>query len=66
MKEKDIGGAKSSYFRITYKQMMGRKNLFKVGVLKKYVIKKGLDENQKKSVALSIFLEVSNTFRSLQ
>ncbi|GAA6167130.1 hypothetical protein [Sessilibacter corallicola] len=46
--------------------MMGRKNLFKVGILKKYDIKKGLDENQKKSVALSIFLDVSHAFESLQ
>lgn len=66
LKETDIGGARSGYFRITYKQMMGRKNLFKVGILKKYDIKKGLDENQKKSVALSIFLDVSHAFESLQ
>jgi hypothetical protein len=46
--------------------MMGRKNLFKVGILKKYDVKKGLDDNQKKSVALSIFLDVSHAFESLQ
>lgn len=46
--------------------MMGRKNLFKVGILKKYDVKKGLDDNQKKSVALSIFLDVSHAFEGLQ
>ncbi|PCK07367.1 MAG: hypothetical protein COA42_14600 [Alteromonadaceae bacterium] len=66
LNEKDSGGSKQGYFRVTYKQMMGRKNLFKIGVLKKYEIKKGLDNNQKKSVALSIFLDVSHAFEGLQ
>ncbi|WAK03329.1 hypothetical protein [Methylobacter sp. YRD-M1] len=66
LKEKDSGGAKPGYFRVNYKQMMGRKNLFKVGILKKYDVKKGLDDNQKKSVALSIFLDVSHAFEDLQ
>lgn len=66
LKEKDSGGAKTGYFRIAYKQMMGRKNLFKVGVLKKYDIKKGLNESIKKSVALSIFLDVSHAFEGMQ
>jgi hypothetical protein len=55
LKEKDSGGAKAGYFRVIYKQMMGRKNLFKVGILKKYDVKKGLNESQKKSITLSIF-----------
>ncbi|TQV69645.1 hypothetical protein FKG94_22900 [Exilibacterium tricleocarpae] len=66
LKEKDKGGTKSGYFRIVYKQMMGRKNLLKVGVLKKYDIRKGLNEDQKKSVALSIFLDVSHAFEGMQ
>lgn len=66
LNEKDSGGAKAGYFRVNYKQMMGRKNLFKVGILKKYDVKKGLDDNQKKSVALSIFLDVSHAFEGLQ
>jgi len=66
LKEKDSGGAKPGYFRVSYKQMMGRKDLFKIGILKKYDVKKGLDDNQKKSVALSIFLDVSHAFEGLQ
>ncbi len=66
LKEKDSGGAKAGYFRIAYKQMMGRKNLFKVGVLKKYDVKKGLNESLKISVALSIFLDVSHAFEGMQ
>ena len=66
LQEKDDGGAKTDYFRISYKQMMGRKNLFKVGILKNFDIKKGLDNGQKQSVALSIFLDVSHAFEGLQ
>jgi hypothetical protein len=66
LKEKDSGGSKAGYFRVAYKQMMGRKNLFKVGVLKKYDVKKGLNDSQKKTVALSIFLDVSHAFESMQ
>lgn len=66
LKEKDNGGAKSGYFRVIYEQTMGRKKLFKVGVYKKYDVKKGLSDNQKKSVALSIFLDVSHAFEGMQ
>ena len=45
---------------------MGRKRLLKAGVLKKYDVKKGLNDSQKKSVALSIFLDVSHAFENLQ
>lgn len=66
LNEKDRGGAKAGYFQVTYKQMMGRKNIFKIGILKKYDVKKGLSDDQKKSVALSIFLDVSHAFEGLQ
>jgi hypothetical protein len=46
--------------------MMGRNNLFKVGVSKRFDIKIGLNEDQKRSVALSIFLDVSHAFEGLQ
>lgn len=39
---------------------------FMVGIQKKYDIKKKLSESEKKSVALSIFLDVSHAFESLQ
>ena len=46
--------------------MMGRKNLFKVGVMKRYDIRTGLNDEQKKSIALSIFLDVSYAFEKMQ
>lgn len=55
----------AEHFRVSYKQMMGRKN-FKLGVRKTYKIKAGLGIDEKKSVALSIFLGVSHTFESMQ
>lgn len=63
--EKSIDGATDGYFRIIYKQMMGRP-YFKVGIAKKFDIKKGLSLANKKSVALSIFLDVSHSFETLQ
>ncbi|BBA33853.1 uncharacterized protein sS8_1899 [Methylocaldum marinum] len=45
--------------------MMGNKYI-KMGMQKKYDIKKGIKVNDKKSVALSIFLDVSNAFESMQ
>lgn len=65
LNEKDEGGGKTGFFRITYKQMMGNKYI-KIGTQKKYDIKKGISEDNKKSVALAIFLDVSNTFESMQ
>lgn len=65
LNEKDEGSGKSEFFRITYKQMMGNKYI-KMGMQKKYDIKKGIQVNDKKSVALSIFLDVSNAFESMQ
>ena len=64
--EIDVGGADENHFRINYKQMMGRKNLFKVGVMKTYDIRAGLNDEQKKSIALSIFLDVSYAFEKMQ
>ena len=61
-----VGGADENHFRINYKQMMGRKNLFKVGVRKTYDIRTGLNDEQKKSIALSIFLDVSYAFEKMQ
>ena len=63
--EKNSGAAPGGYFRITYKQLMGRP-YFKVGIAKKYDIKKGLSTTDKKSIALSIFMDVSHAFESLQ
>lgn len=63
--EKDEGGSKTGFFRITYRQMMGNKYI-KVGAHKKYDIKSGLSDDNKKAVALAIFLDVSKTFESMQ
>lgn len=63
--EKSGGAAPEGYYRITYKQLMGRP-YFKVGITKKYDIQKGLDVANKKSVALSIFMDVSHSFETLQ
>jgi hypothetical protein len=65
LNEKDEGSGESEFFRITYKQLMGNKYI-KMGIQKKYDIRKGIDVNDKKSVALSIFLDVSNEFESMQ
>jgi hypothetical protein len=65
LNEKDEGGGKSGFFRITYRQMMGNKYI-KMGVQKRYDIKKGISVSDKKSVALSIFLSVSHAFESMQ
>ena len=51
--------------RISYQQMMGNKHI-KVGSHKRYDIKKGLNTDKKKSVALAIFLDVSHTFETMQ
>jgi hypothetical protein len=65
LNEKDEGGGESGFFRITYKQMMGNKYI-KMGIQKRYDIKKDISVNDKKSVALSIFLDVSYAFESMQ
>lgn len=65
LNEKDEGGGKTGFFRITYKQIMGNRHI-KIGIQKKYDIKKGISEDNKKSVALAIFLDVSDTFESMQ
>ena len=65
LNEKDEGSGKQEFFRISYQQMMGGKHI-KVGVLKKFDIKKKINTSDKKSVALSIFLDVSHTFESVQ
>lgn len=63
--ERDEGSDKPGYFRIKYKQLMGNKHI-KLGVQRVYDIKKGLNTSDKKSVALSIFLDVSDAFESMQ
>lgn len=63
--EKSMGPAPDGYFLIRYNQMMGRP-YFKVGTYRSFYIKKGLSLNDKKSVALSVFLEVSHAFESMQ
>jgi hypothetical protein len=65
LNEKDEGSSNQEFFRISYQQMMGGKHI-KVGVLKKFDIKKKINTSDKKSVALSIFLDVSHTFESVQ
>lgn len=64
--EASDGQASTGYFRISYRQMMGRKNVVMVGVVKNYEIKKGLSLDQKRSVALSIFMDVSHSFEGMQ
>lgn len=51
LNEKDERGAKTGYFRIKYKQAMGNRHM-KIGIQKKYDIKKGISEDNKKSVFL--------------
>lgn len=57
--------ASEGYFKISYKQMMGRP-YFKVGVSKNFYIKSGLSIEEKKTVALATFMNVSHAFESLQ
>jgi len=56
---------KPGYHEIFYKQMMGNRQI-KVGIMKRFEIKKGLSLQDKKSVALAIFLNVSKEFESFQ
>lgn len=63
--ERAEGSDKPGYFRIKYKQLMGNKHI-KLGVQRVYDIKKGLNTSDKKSVALSIILDVSDAFESMQ
>lgn len=63
--ETSQGGAKPGYFRVTYRQMM-RKGSFGVGIRKRYDVKIGLTHNQKQSVALAIYMDVSHGFEGLQ
>lgn len=65
LNEKDEGGGKKGFFRIRYEQMMGNKHI-KIGIQKQYDIKKNINTNEKKSVALSIFFNVSHAFESMQ
>lgn len=51
--------------KIIYSQMMGNKYV-KLGVRKSYIIKQSLTPTEKKSVALSIFFDVSNDFERFQ
>lgn len=57
--------AKPGYYIITYRQMMGNRYI-KVGRYKRFEIRKGLSDAEKKSVALAIFLAVSKDFETFQ
>lgn len=50
-------------YKVTYRQDMTK---LRVGRQRSYLVKKGLNDLQKKSVALAIFLEISHLFESLQ
>ncbi len=63
--EKGKPSAKAGYYRISYSQKMGTKHI-KIGIVKTYDLKKGMKLEQKKSVALSIFLDVSKDFETMQ
>lgn len=66
LKETGKPSAKNpGYHVITYRQMMGNRYM-KVGIMKWFEIKKGISLQDKKSVALSIFLNVSKQFENLQ
>lgn len=69
LNEKSEEEAEQGFYRISYHQEM-RRSRFKVtiraGTKKWYDIKKGITINEKKSVALAIFLDVSHAFESLQ
>ena len=54
-----------NYFVIDYRQMMGNKHI-KVGTTGRFEIQKGLSIEDKRAVALSIFLNVSKNFEDLQ
>ena len=63
--EKGKSSTKAGYHRIVYSQKMGNKYV-KVGVKKTFDIKRGLKLQQKKSIALAIFLDVSKRFETMQ
>lgn len=65
IQEKSSSDASDGYFRISYRQMMGRP-YFKVGITKRYDVKSGLNTADKKAVALAIFMDVSHSFETLQ
>lgn len=52
-------------YKVTYKQDMGNKYI-KTDITRSYLVKYGLTLEQKKSVALSIFMEVSKLFEDHQ
>ena len=52
-------------FDLSYSQMMGNR-WAKVGVIRRYSVNSGLSVDQLKSVALSIFFDVSHSFETLQ
>jgi len=55
----------SKGYKVTYKQDMGNK-YYKTGISRSYLVKYNLTKAQKKSVALAIFMEVSQLFESHQ
>lgn len=57
--------AKAGYYRIHYSQGFG-KPYFKIKFGKTFDIKKGLNIEEKKSVALAIFLDISEHFETIQ
>jgi hypothetical protein len=65
LNENDEGDSEQGFFRVTYKQTMGNKDI-KTGIHNKSDIKNQINLDEKKSVTLSIFLNVSNNFESMQ
>lgn len=63
--ERDEKSDKPGYFRVSYSQKMGNRH-FKVGISKRYDIKKGCTIQQNKSIALTIFLNTSVEFERMQ
>ena len=58
-------GIGNKYYKLPYSQWMQKRGV-KVGIIERYIIKKDLSPRELKSVALSIFMDVSNEFESFQ
>ena len=66
LNEKNNGGANTDYFRVEYEQNMSWRNLIEAETSKQFDVKRGLNDDQKRSVALAIFLEVAHEFEGMQ
>jgi hypothetical protein len=60
-----MAGYTAGYHLVQYSQMMGNRHV-KIGRVKRYEVKLGLTLEEKKAVALAIFLDVSMMFESWQ